>query len=92
MLLQMPVLCGFYRMLRNAIELRGAPFLWVADLSQPDTIFVLPGFNFPVNPMPLLMGASMLWQIALTPPSPGMDPAQQKMMRYMPLDLSGVPV
>ena len=31
------------------------------------------------------MGASMLWQSHLTPPSPGMDPAQQKMMRYMPL-------
>ena len=85
MLLQLPVLWGFYRMLQNAIELRGAPFLWVADLSKPDTIFVLPGFNFPVNPLPLLMGATMLWQSHLTPPSPGMDPAQQKMMRYMPL-------
>jgi YidC/Oxa1 family membrane protein insertase len=31
------------------------------------------------------MGASMLWQTSLTPPSPGMDPVQQKMFRYMPL-------
>jgi len=31
------------------------------------------------------MGATMLWQAHLTPPSPGMDPAQAKMMRYMPL-------
>ena len=31
------------------------------------------------------MGATMLWQSHLTPPSPGMDPTQQKMMRYMPL-------
>ena len=33
----------------------------------------------------LLMGATMLWQSHLTPPSPGMDPTQQKIMRYMPL-------
>ncbi len=90
MLLQLPLLWGFYRMLLSAIELRGASFLWIGDLSKPDTIFNLPiplfGMDsIPVNPMPLLMGATMLWQSHLTPPSPGMDPAQQKMMRYMPL-------
>jgi len=85
MLLQIPVFFGFYRMLQSAIELRGARFLWACDLSQPDTIFMLPGLNFPVNPLPLIMGATMLWQARLTPPSPGMDPVQQKMMRYMPL-------
>jgi YidC/Oxa1 family membrane protein insertase len=31
------------------------------------------------------MGATMLWQAHLTPPSAGMDPAQAKLMRYMPL-------
>jgi YidC/Oxa1 family membrane protein insertase len=31
------------------------------------------------------MGATMLWQSHLTPPSPGMDPAQQRLMRYLPL-------
>jgi YidC/Oxa1 family membrane protein insertase len=31
------------------------------------------------------MGATMLWQSRLTPPSPGMDPTQQKMMKYMPM-------
>ena len=31
------------------------------------------------------MGATMLWQSHLTPSSPGMDPTQQKVMRYMPL-------
>jgi YidC/Oxa1 family membrane protein insertase len=85
MLLQLPLLYGFYRMLQSAIELRGAPFLWIGDLSKPDTVFVIPGFNFPINPMPLIMGATMLWQSHLTPPSPGMDPGQQKIMRYMPL-------
>ncbi len=85
MLLQIPVFIGFYQMLRSAIELRGAHLLWAHDLSQPDTVYYLPGINFPVNPLPLIMGATQVWQAHMTPPSPGMDPVQQKMMRYMPL-------
>jgi YidC/Oxa1 family membrane protein insertase len=85
MLLQIPVFFGFLGMLRNAIELRGAHFLWIGDLSQPDTIFTIPGFNFPINLMPLFMAGAQFWQASLTPASPAMDPAQQKMMRYMPL-------
>jgi YidC/Oxa1 family membrane protein insertase len=83
MLITIPVFFGFYSMLRNAIELRGIPFLWAHDLTLPDTVAILSGF--PINPLPLIMGASQLWQSHLTPPSPGMDPSQQKMMRYMPL-------
>ncbi len=85
MMLQMPVFFGFYYMIRSAIELRGASFLWVKDLSMPDTLFMIPGINFPFNLLPLIMGGVMLWQSHLTPPSPGVDPAQQKIMRYMPL-------
>src|SRR6266576_7225249 len=96
MLLQIPVFFGFYRMIQSAIELRGAPFLWVCDLSKSDTLLVIPGLSFipflgipgvglPFNLLPLIMGVTMLWQSHLTPPSPGMDPMQQKIMRYMPL-------
>src|ERR1035437_6786840 len=85
MAIQMPVFFGFFTMIRSAIELRGARFLWIADLSKPDTLFMIPGTAFPFNLLPLLMGGSMLWQSHLTPPSPGMDPAQAKIMRYMPL-------
>ena len=85
MLIQMPVFFGFLAMIRCAIELRGAHFLWVADLTKPDTVFLIPGLNFPFNLLPLLMVGTMIWQAHLTPPSPGMDPGQQKMMRYMPL-------
>jgi YidC/Oxa1 family membrane protein insertase len=85
MLLQIPVFFGFYRMIQSAIELRGARFLWVKDLSRPDTLFTIPGTTFPFNLLPLIMGVTMLWQARLTPPSPGMDPMQAKMMRYMPL-------
>jgi YidC/Oxa1 family membrane protein insertase len=96
MLLQIPVFFGFLTMIRSAIELRGAPWLWVADLSKPDTLFMIPGLGFipfigvggqglPFNLLPLLMGATMLWQARMTPPSPGMDPTQQAIMKYMPL-------
>jgi YidC/Oxa1 family membrane protein insertase len=95
MVIQMPVFIGFFTMIRSAIELRGAHFLWAADLSKPDTLFMIPGVTFipmistmqglPFNLLPLLMGGAMLWQSHLTPPSPGMDPGQQKIMRYMPL-------
>jgi len=96
MLLQMPVFIGLYVMIQSAIELRGERFLWVSDLTQPDTLFVIPGLGFipffgipgvglPFNLLPLIMGVTMLWQSHLTPPSPGMDPTQQKLMRYMPL-------
>ncbi|MBK9138437.1 MAG: membrane protein insertase YidC [Verrucomicrobia bacterium] len=82
-LLQIPVFIGFYQMLQSAIELRGARFLWACDLSQPDTVAYI--FGFPINPLPLLMGATQFWQARMTPPSPGMDPVQAKMMQYMPL-------
>jgi YidC/Oxa1 family membrane protein insertase len=85
LLLQIPVFIGFFKMVQTAIELRGAKFLWACDLSRPDTVFVIPGLDFNVNPLPLLMGGTMLWQASLTPPSPGMDPAQQKIMKYLPL-------
>jgi YidC/Oxa1 family membrane protein insertase len=85
MLIQTPVFIGFFTMIRSAIELRGAHFLWAADLSKPDTLFMIPGLDFPFNLLPLLMGGVMVWQAHLQPPSPGMDPSQQKMMRYMPL-------
>ncbi|MEW6301984.1 MAG: membrane protein insertase YidC [Verrucomicrobiota bacterium] len=90
MLVQMPVFFGFFFMIRSAIELRAAEFLWICDLSSPDTLFVIPGLGLPFNLMPLLMGVTMLWQAHLTPPSPGMDPMQQKIMKYMPLMFLGI--
>jgi YidC/Oxa1 family membrane protein insertase len=85
MLVQMPVFFGFLSMLRSAIELRGAHFLWVADLTKPDTVFLIPGIYFPFNLLPLLMVGVMVWQAHVQPMSPGVDPAQQKMMRFMPV-------
>lgn len=74
MLLTMPVLLAFYALLSVAIELRGAPFAaWITDLSTNDPYYVTP----------ILMGASQFWQTKMTPMTG--DPAQQRMMMFMPL-------
>jgi YidC/Oxa1 family membrane protein insertase len=75
MLLTFPVLFAFYALLTTAIELRGAPFVaWIHDLSMPDPYYVTP----------ILMGISQIWQTRITPQA-GADPAQQKMMMFMPV-------
>ncbi|MGA2603755.1 MAG: membrane protein insertase YidC [Verrucomicrobiia bacterium] len=80
-LVQLPVLIAFYRVLLNAIALRGASFLWIKDLSQADTIFTVAGL--PINPLPLAMTAGTFFQQKMTPT--GGDPQQQKMMMFMPV-------
>jgi YidC/Oxa1 family membrane protein insertase len=81
MVVQIPVLFAFYRMLASAIELRGQPFLWIHDLSMPDTVFAVAGL--PINPLPLLMTGLSVWQMKITPQTG--DQQQQKMMMFMPL-------
>ncbi|GIW42465.1 MAG: membrane protein insertase YidC [Candidatus Binatia bacterium] len=87
MLLQLPVFIGLYNTLLSAIELRHAPFaLWIRDLSQPDRLghFAIPFVSPPGIPvLTLLMGASMFVQQWISPPAG--DPAQQKLMLFMPL-------
>jgi len=76
MIIQLPFLYGFYTVLRVAIEMRGASWLWVHDLSQPETLAI--------RVLPVLLVVTQFLQQKMTP-SPGMDPAQQKMMLFMPL-------
>ncbi len=87
MLLQLPVFIGLYNVLMQAIELRHAPFIgWITDLSQPDRLggLAIPFVDPPGIPvMTLLMGGSMLLQQRMTPATG--DPAQQRMMMFMPL-------
>ena len=73
---------GFFTMLQSAAELRFSPFLWAPDLSSTDTVAVLFGI-LPLRIMPLLMGATMVIQMRLTP-SPSVDNMQMKMMKFMP--------
>jgi YidC/Oxa1 family membrane protein insertase len=83
MFIQLPFFFGFYAMLRCASELRLAHFLWVRDLSAPDTIAHIGGFS--LNILPLLMGATMMSQMFLVPQPATMDKTQATMMRFMPL-------
>jgi len=78
MLLTMPFLFAIYRVLDISIDLRGAAFLWMPDLSQKDPLFLTP----------ILMGVSMFVMQRMTPSA--MDPAQQRMMMLMPLLLAGM--
>lgn len=80
MFVQIPIFFGFYNMLGKAVELRNSPFLWVADLSQPDTIAMVAGF--PVNVLPILMAGTMFYQMQLTPRTG--DPMQQRIFMFMP--------
>jgi YidC/Oxa1 family membrane protein insertase len=83
MLIQIPVFIALFVVLRSAIELRFAHFLWIKDLSQPENLFagVLP---IPLNILPILMAATMAIQQKMTP-SASADPNQQKMMMFMPV-------
>lgn len=81
-LIQMPIFLGLFYMLRTAAELRYEPFLWVSDLSQADTIAVVAGF--PINLFPIIMGATMFYQMQIMPVSPTADPLQQKIFKFMP--------
>ena len=76
MLLQIPFFFAFYTVLTAAIEMRGADWLWVSDLSQPETLAI--------RILPLAMIATQFWMQSLTP-TPSVDPAQAKMMKFMPL-------
>lgn len=82
LLIQIPIFFGFYSMLRSSVELRNSSFLWVNDLSQPDTVFTLFGI-IPINPLPLIMAATMFWQMHVTPKTG--DSVQQRIFLFMPL-------
>jgi YidC/Oxa1 family membrane protein insertase len=77
LLAQFPILIGFYNMLTVAVELRGAPFIWVSDLSAPDPIWVLP----------ILMGGTMFIQqrMAMTKVKDPQQLQQQRIMLFMPI-------
>ena len=76
MLLQFPFFIAFYTVLTVAIQMRGASWLWVTDLSQPE--------RMAIHVLPVLMVVAQFFQQKMTP-TPGQDPTQAKMMMLMPL-------
>jgi YidC/Oxa1 family membrane protein insertase len=76
MVIQLPFFYAFYRVFTVSVEMRAATWLWVTDLSQPETLGI--------HILPLIMIASQFWMQKMTPTAaPGGDPNQQKMMMYM---------
>lgn len=88
-LIQMPIFFGLWQALNNSVALRGAPFLWIDNLSAPDQLFAFPG-ELPFlgryfNILPFLVVSLMLVHMKLFSP-PATSPEQemsQKMMKYM---------
>ncbi|MFH0855575.1 MAG: membrane protein insertase YidC [Candidatus Omnitrophota bacterium] len=85
LLLQMPIFFALYNTLMRSVALRGAQFLWIKDLSEPDRLFTLPvslpllGNEF--NILPIVMALGMFFQQKLTSASnSGASAEQQKMM------------
>jgi len=83
MFIQLPVFLAFYRMLWSAVEVRHQSFLWIDDLSMPDTLLIIPGLDIPLNVLPILMGITSFIQIAITPKTG--DKTQQMIFMFMPL-------
>ena len=83
MMIQIPIFFGLFKMLGQAVELRNAKFLWVKDLSQPDTVAHLPILGWPINIIPLCMAATQIWLMAMTPKTG--DPTQRRIAMFMPL-------
>jgi YidC/Oxa1 family membrane protein insertase len=81
MLIQLPFLYAFYKVLSISIEMRGAPWLWVHDLSQPETLAI--------RVLPVVLVITQFLTQKMTP-QPGVDPSQQKMMMIMPVFLGYV--
>ncbi|MCK4593811.1 membrane protein insertase YidC [bacterium] len=86
LLLQMPIFIALFGCLRNAVELRGASFLWISDLTLPDALFGF-GFTIPLlgwtsfNLLPVLMIAAMWYQGRLTTRGGG---KQTGFTKYLP--------
>ena len=84
MLIQIPVFIALFNVLRSAVELRYAPFLWIGDLSEPEALFAS-WFPFGgLNLLPILMAVSTGLQSAFTP-SAGDRNQQRMMMVFMPV-------
>jgi YidC/Oxa1 family membrane protein insertase len=76
MIIQLPFFYAFYKVLSVAIELRGAPWMWVHDLSQPE--------HLAIRVLPVVMIVTQFLMQKMTP-NPSVDPSQQRMMMFMPL-------
>jgi len=92
LLLQMPIFIALYQALMRFIELKGAGFLWIKDLAEPDRLFVFKQ-SFPIignelNLLPLIMIATMLIQQKMTAVSALQTSETAKQQKLMSLFMS----
>jgi len=84
MLLQMPIFIALYQTLMRSVELKGANFLWIKDLSMPDAAFrlpvTLPFLGNAINILPILMIGAMIVQQKVSQAKTATQTDQQKMM------------
>lgn len=82
LILQIPVFFSLYQALIRSVALKGAPFLWIKDLSAPDRLFILPTslplIGNEVNILPILMMIGMFMQQKLTSVATGGSSAEQQ--------------
>ncbi len=91
--LQMPIFISLYHALMRSINLKGASFLWIKDLSKPDAVplpFSLPVIGNSINILPIFMMVAMIFQqkLSMSNRSSGMSEQQkqqQNMMMLMPV-------
>jgi len=81
-LIQIPIFFGLYSAFQTAPEMRLESFLWIADLARADTVAHLG--SFPINPLPVLMGATMWYSMRMTP-MPNQDETMKTVMTVMML-------
>lgn len=86
-LIQIPIFFGMYCAFQTCAELRLQSFLWISDLSMPDLIpgmedMTIPLIGAQIHLLPILMGATMLANMAMTP-MPNAQPGQKNMFYIM---------
>ncbi len=89
MLVQIPIFIALYTAFSDTVDLWHSPFLWIQDLSEPDTIFRTPkiallGASFAINVLPLIMVATQIVQSKMTTVN-ATDPNQKMMLYFMPV-------
>ena len=89
LILQMPIFFALYQALMRSVLLKGAGFLWIKDLSEPDRLFSLPA-TLPIreiNLLPILMTIIMFIQQKMSVTSSSSTTMQQQkaMMIIMPI-------
>jgi YidC/Oxa1 family membrane protein insertase len=81
LLVQLPILFALFTALQESVEIKGASFFWLADLSLPDKNILIPGTAMAFPLLPLIIAVSMHYQQK----SMSADPNQAKMMAFMPV-------